>query len=95
MSYKNVYIIRDSRKYESDSSKDFSIISRSFSSKKKAKDYLKFWYDLESARFKSEGYDENDLNHWADFRDLDYFSFVNIKDGDELRCLSMDRIPLF
>lgn len=95
MANKYVYLIRDSRKYESDSSKNFSIISRGFSSLVKAKDYLKFWHELESESFMRNGYDENDIDHWADFRDHGYFSFVNIKNGDELRCLSIERVILF
>ena len=95
MANKYVYLIRDSRKYESDSSKNFSIISRGFSSLAKAKDYLSFWHEIMSEEFKRDGYDENDLNHWSDFRDFGYFSFVNIKNGDELRCIQIERVILF
>lgn len=96
MSTKYVYLIKSKIRFEDGSSEGFEVILRSYSSLKKAIDYLEFWKEIYEAEFRNAGYDlESDVKHWVDLRLEGAYSFLNRCNGSEIKTMSIDRIPLF
>lgn len=96
MSKKYVYLIRCKHRFEDGSSEDFEYVWRVYSSLRKAKSNLELWKEIYTAQFLNAGYDvDTDLNHWVDYREDGYYSYMNIRNGNELKTYQISREILF
>jgi hypothetical protein len=90
------YLIKIKQRYNDGIGDDFEFISRSYSSLRKAIDYLEFWRDIYLDEFSRSGYDVNtDASHWVDLRLSGAYSFLNRRDGNELLTMQIERVLLF
>lgn len=91
-----VYVIRCAVKFSDGSQSDFGYIYRVYSSLRKALDCLELYKEIYTAEFLNAGYDiERDVNHWIDYREDGYYSFLNIKDDVKLTTYTISREVLF
>lgn len=91
-----VYVIRCEVNFEDGSQSDFGYTYRVYSSLRKAIDFLELYKEIYTAELLNTGYDiERDVNHWVNYREDGYNSFLNILNGVKLTTYTINRERLY